>query len=693
MNRRQRILAVLLVAIAAAALTYVTGKYVFTALAVAAALAAASGRFQWSPLPGRRVIMLLLLTLLFALHYRYFTPLEQRASISLVGDIRWGVLAEYFLGLMAVLLYLKPEKKTPGSIAMLGLLVVMCSTLTLSRGDAVWHCEVFGLLYVAAAVLYGGVSRSEGAVRPVRLSGRWIVITVVLLSVLSAGLIGGRYCYRYEIELEELLSNMQLSSRRFWRAVGDKTGSVGFGDTARLSDISQIRQAGAEAVALQVFASEPPGYLRARAFDNYSFDHYSNAQWRSSARTRKIAPVTVPPKESGLPGESNVFVLRPFASQQWRLMDIWPKPQLEAGFFSVLGTALLEGPVATLEMDENDVLDADDLIGGVNYLVAAPAEVVFDPPAGQLRRVYLLVPAGLDQRIAQLAEDICSGCGENEPRRKMAAVTNYFYNNYSYHMGIEVPEGNDPLTYFLLEQPAAHCEYFAAGAAVLLRLTGVPTRYVTGFVVTEKNPYLDCWIARHKDAHAWVEAWDEEHQEWVLVEATPAQGVPTETAAGRWDYLVGAIKFYFQELRIALHREGIKGLLNWLVRRLGDGFAGLVTTPVGWAVMAVVMFFVARRLKRRMKGRSPKSADPAVRALQCMLRRMDRQVGSLGLMRVPTETLNQFADRIVSRRAGTDERFEQVARWYELYSRLRYSGRVWQGDLQELEDKISVVRG
>ena len=89
-----------------------------------------------------------------------------------------------------------------------------------------------------------------------------------------------------------------------------------------------------------------------------------------------------------------------------------------------------------------------------------------------------------------------------------------------------VPRDVEPLSHFLLERIPAHCEFFASGAVALLRYQGVPCRYVTGYVVTElESEYGDYWIARNRNAHAWVEAYDDENNQWVIVEPTPGVNV------------------------------------------------------------------------------------------------------------------------------------------------------------------------
>ncbi|MHC4570185.1 MAG: transglutaminase-like domain-containing protein [Planctomycetota bacterium] len=69
---------------------------------------------------------------------------------------------------------------------------------------------------------------------------------------------------------------------------------------------------------------------------------------------------------------------------------------------------------------------------------------------------------------------------------------------------MDIPAGRDKLTHFLLAESTGYCEYFASGAAMLLRMADVPTRYVTGFLVTNRDVETGLWIARSMDAHAWA---------------------------------------------------------------------------------------------------------------------------------------------------------------------------------------------
>ena len=76
--------------------------------------------------------------------------------------------------------------------------------------------------------------------------------------------------------------------------------------------------------------------------------------------------------------------------------------------------------------------------------------------------------------------------------------------------------------WFLTEADEGYCVHFATAAAVLMRAAGVPTRYVTGYLVqTEAGQTV---AVKGKNAHAWVEYWAEGIG-WQILEATPPERI------------------------------------------------------------------------------------------------------------------------------------------------------------------------
>lgn len=80
------------------------------------------------------------------------------------------------------------------------------------------------------------------------------------------------------------------------------------------------------------------------------------------------------------------------------------------------------------------------------------------------------------------------------------------------------PAGVDPVQYFLQDSQRGYCMHFASAATLLLRMMGIPARYVSGFTTA----LVDGKTVEVPDyaAHAWVEVWME-NVGWYPVEVTP----------------------------------------------------------------------------------------------------------------------------------------------------------------------------
>lgn len=104
----------------------------------------------------------------------------------------------------------------------------------------------------------------------------------------------------------------------------------------------------------------------------------------------------------------------------------------------------------------------------------------------------------------------------------------------SYSMELEpLPQGEDPIVYFLMQSRKGYCVHFASAAVLFLRELGVPARYVSGYVVRVQDFKLSdgLYTASVKDssAHAWVEIYLEQIG-WVPVDVTPPVPVTANTA-------------------------------------------------------------------------------------------------------------------------------------------------------------------
>jgi len=293
----------------------------------------------------------------------------------------------------------------------------------------------------------------------------------------------------------------------------------------------------------------------------------------------------------------------------------------------------------------------------------------------------LNTPPQLDPRIHQLASRIFTGC--NTTTEKIDAVVNYFRTNFTYSLELDIPPDQDKLTHFLLEESTGYCEYFASGAAILLRLAGVPTRYVTGFLVTERDPEGESWLAQNMDAHAWAEAWDQERKRWTIVEATVGEDPPTATSMEQLGRTAGGVRALLSQLQEALYQYGLFGLLGWFLTsyRL---LAGLLLTIVFGGVLSLALSRYYSRKKSKGQMQSRLARNPQLVALQKMLTRMDRKVKAAGPPRHLCETLHAFSKRLRAQDPG-DGLWTRISSWYLEYADLRYRRTIRHKNLQQLQ--------
>ena len=133
---------------------------------------------------------------------------------------------------------------------------------------------------------------------------------------------------------------------------------------------------------------------------------------------------------------------------------------------------------------------------------------------------YLQLPVNFSERIISLAQEISSEKATGI--EKALAITNYLRNTLRYKDFVDIPQGSDPIEWFLFEGREGFCNYFSTADALMLRSVGIPARVVIGYTQGERVSGKDEFLVRIKDSHSWVEAFFPESG-WVILEPTPSQ--------------------------------------------------------------------------------------------------------------------------------------------------------------------------
>ncbi|MEX0703815.1 MAG: transglutaminase-like domain-containing protein [Planctomycetales bacterium] len=602
--------------------------------------------------------LVVLLALAFLVKATVF-PHEFPPGAAFFGTPVTHAIAQFFLMWQTGWFFVaRPRDRLPLVFPMLGAIGLICMANVVVdplRRDALQGI-VIG--YVLSTGLFFAAGRRTVAEGRRRSAARAAAMCGIAGLVGSTSWVGGHALDHFENDIELLIN-------RFLMSFSASNSSVGHSGTAELGSVAFHKGDGGERVALRVVADGPPGYLRGRAFD-----YYSRSAWRVMSPQQRLdgrpaAPPGLPAVQPGM----RLFSLRPPAARELRIIEVWPDGGDKDAVFAPLGTAHVQAPTETLSVNGHEVFERAEPVRLSSYVSIGPPprepglaseepspELVMLPPRYELRP---------DNPVAKLAEALF--VGTDDPAEKIRRVEAWFHDNYEYDLGIHPPGDRDAVDWFLLERPPAHCEYFACGAALLLRLGGVPCRYVTGFVVHERNESGGYWIARDRDAHAWVEAWVPDRG-WVIVEATPGDGVPAEAApSDRWSRFRETIEGRARIVWTRLTRGGLQAA----VEQLWNSFVEMPRVLMSFAAVGVMWLAIRFRGRRKEQPRR----DPRLRALQRLRLRVDARLRRAAFVRRPEETLHHFADRILAA-DGTDQSLRAAAEWYRRYSAVRYRGTI-----------------
>lgn len=212
-------------------------------------------------------------------------------------------------------------------------------------------------------------------------------------------------------------------------------------------------------------------------------------------------------------------------------------------------------------------------------LLALESYIIGHPEAGDSARKTLAVTEEyLDVDVPQSVTDygLSITSGAVTPLEKVFAIRSELLANYMYYLDVTVPPQNSDFVEHFMETRTGYCTYFATAMAVLARVSGIPSRYVEGFVVdVPSGGTLDftssVWVdgehadisslsapeeatvaVTEKNAHAWCEVYingigwipvdatagpsgsglalTEEHQPTFIVTPAPS-GTPVPTGA------------------------------------------------------------------------------------------------------------------------------------------------------------------
>lgn len=150
-----------------------------------------------------------------------------------------------------------------------------------------------------------------------------------------------------------------------------------------------------------------------------------------------------------------------------------------------------------------------------------------------VNKTCLEVPYSTDRALINSGKlpgwylDIYYGRINMSDAEKVKAVTEFVRELHPYDVNTAYPpKGVDFVPWFVNNAESGICVHYAATSMVLLRMIGIPTRYVRGYIDVNSAPGSES-VVYASYAHAWFEFFIPEYG-WIMGDATP--GFNTEAS-------------------------------------------------------------------------------------------------------------------------------------------------------------------
>ncbi len=294
---------------------------------------------------------------------------------------------------------------------------------------------------------------------------------------------------------------------------------------------------------------------------------------------------------------------------------------------------IIKLPVEEMQQNQYGAVQVD-AVGDFAYEVEfGAAEGVLSleaPPMAIDVQVPKVDMAAIEKTLADLEIEGMSAL------EKVSAIAHHF-QTFKYSLDLLRPKANTaPVSDFLLNTQAGHCEYFASATALLLRGAGIPARYAVGYAAHEFSNLEQQYVVRSRDAHAWTLVYL--GSKWQILDTTPADWTAQEQAMTSAFQIVPDL-FAFVGFQI-----------SYRIRQLGELSVVeviLLMTPVfGYLIWRSSQQFKAQ--KANQLAAVIEDTRPTQYGLDSEFYLIEQRLDGVGLGRSPSESLLQWKLRLSS---------------------------------------------
>ena len=307
---------------------------------------------------------------------------------------------------------------------------------------------------------------------------------------------------------------------------------------------------------------------------------------------------------------------------------------IKQNFFSRPARSALTGTIepATMWTTGNNIYEY--------YIDTRPEPEPLDPA----HRPTLLAHPPQSARLEGWLQDITAK-GTNA-FEKALLIQSYLLNNYTYQLGTPELSRLSPIEDFIFNRKEGHCERFAAAMALFLRMQGIPSRVVIGYVATTRNLFTGRLQVRFRDAHSWTEGYFE-GKGWVKFDATP--GPSGDAVSSDFKDMLDALDFAWYAHVVNFNgfaqRELATSTAN-VLRRVPPTLWQIFT----WAMILLLITSTAIRFGKYRRWKWRLNPRPSARVSQSVVRhhydRMLNIIANKGLIRKDQATPFEFLSQV-----------------------------------------------
>jgi len=505
----------------------------------------------------------------------------------------------------------------------------------------------------------------------------------------------------------------RYSAGLFISKLGRMSKISGFSSKVNLNSIGSIKLDYTPVMRLEL-QNQLGGFGKNYLIKGIAFDHYSHGWWKKMAN-RQIQFY------SGSVGD-----IYPLTGAHYAWMDsIVQKFTIEELdtriLFHISPLKKINSKFKRINTDISDTIFTPyPYYRGAQYHISSGLVPEYDTPPNvsktksNYRVISFLDKKSINKEVFKLTNSIINKpeFGDN-PFIQARAIEKYLIKNYSYTL--ENPSGGtkEPVTDFLLNSKAGHCEYFATAMALMLRTIGIPSRYVNGFQANEWNDIGEYYIIRNRDAHSWVEAYFSSIG-WYPFDPTPpiheeASGIykyTYNTKFGKyldmmqmkWREWVINYTFDRQKKAVKKLRRKTRNIRNQILKTVTHWRLKAQKLPISkhlslknifWALAGLIFFGVLAHISYQYFKTTNLFKELLKRKIKISVKfyaEFIRIMKNKGFYRNPNQTPFEFINNIYD---FDDQDYNDVFKITELFYKVRYGNKKLQpNEINQITDII-----